>query len=99
MDADFDLDDFSDDKQLILGAFIRQLLDGKIRQTQNTQPWMQAVRQYDVFGSIHETNMIQFPIGYIAAILSDFEYLGPANLNTWYQNLLTYAATVHSRKD
>lgn len=99
-DESFGLKSYSDDTQkLILGAFVRQLLNGEIYEPSYTQPWMQVLRLYDVFGSNPETNRIQFPIGYIAAILSEFGVFVPVNLNIWYQNLLTYAATVKSGKD
>lgn len=89
----------NDRSRRILGEFIREVLRGSTRENEENEDWMCAVRKFDVFGSTTLDRTIEFPIGYIAAILDDFEYINPNETVSMCNNLLMYATTTDSGKD
>lgn len=86
-------------KRQLVGAFVRQLLDGDMIAPDVDTPWMSKLRQFDIFGSIQETDRIQFCIGYIAAILDKLDFVGGTKFCEWLRVLLTHAKSVDSGKD
>lgn len=83
----------------ILGAFVRQVLDGEMVTAEVGAEWMAVVRKFDVFGSTQVFRTIEFPIGYIAAILEKFTFMKFSYMSSWYKHLLTYVSTTYGGND
>lgn len=86
-------------ERLILGAFVRQLLDGKVRVPDDALPWLKIVRKFDIFGSTPNIGIIEFPILFIAAILNLFPSMSGFNLEVWLMQLVADAARIGGGKD